>query len=353
MNSISIITQIYESLTDNDKAAFIEYLKRKPVKSYKSFDDFKSVVIRHKPAFLPGRPACAHCGSAHVIKNGHKDDSQRYLCKDCGRTFVITNNTLLYYSKKPVDVWEKYFKCLLDKYPLRKCAAICAIDLSTAFVWRHKILDVLQKMHDSVTINGVAEADETFFHVSFKGDYKRSGFTLPRKPHKRGGEVPVRGLSDEQVCVPCIVNIDGLSIGKISNLGRPCVKDLESVLNGRIEKGSIFVTDSLRSYYRIAHENELTHVRIPKGKHKNGAFNIQTINSYHSELKRLVLGNFKGVATKYLNNYVVYHNFVNFAKGGPDQKAGILREFIYTTDAHLKSKEISDRERIPVRGKAA
>ncbi|MCR5814162.1 MAG: hypothetical protein K6G15_06695, partial [Desulfovibrio sp.] len=100
MNSISIITQIYESLSDDDKASFIEYLKRKPVKSSKSFDGFKSIVIRHKPAFLPGRPACAHCGSVHVIKNGHKDGFQRYLCKDCGKTFAITNNTLMYYSKK-------------------------------------------------------------------------------------------------------------------------------------------------------------------------------------------------------------------------------------------------------------
>ena len=230
---------------------------------------------------------------------------------------------------------------------MRKCAAVCCIDLSTAFIWRHKILDVLQKMHDSVTINGVAEADETFFHVSFKGNHKKSAFTLPRDPHKRGNEVSVRGLSQEQVCVPCVVNLDGLSIGKISNLGRPNVNTLSPVFNGRIEKGSIFVTDSLRSYHKIAHENELTHVRIPKGKHANGAFNIQTINAYHSEMKRLVHGYFKGVATKYPNNYVVYHNFANFAKGDTLQKAGILREFVYATDARIKSKEISNRDMIP------
>ncbi len=109
----------------------------------------------------------------------------------------------------------------------------------------------------------------------------------------------------------------------------------------------------MRSYHKIAHENELTHVRVPKGKYKNGAFNIQAINAYHSELKRLVHGNFKGVATKYLNNYIVYHNFVNFAKGELNQKINILREFIYTTDVNLKSREVSDRERIPVLRKTA
>ncbi|MCR4667354.1 MAG: transposase [Desulfovibrio sp.] len=124
-------------------------------------------------------------------------------------------------------------------------------------------------------------------------------------------------------------------------------------MNRRIEKGSIFVTDSLRSYHKIAHENEFTHVRVPKGKHKNGAFNIQTVNAYHSELKRLVHGSFKGVATKYLNNYIVYNNFVNFAKGELHHKLNILREFMYTTDVNIKSKEVSDRERIPVLRKKA
>jgi len=353
MDNLSIIKQIFQSLSEHDKKDFLDYLNGNPVKSSKPIGDFHSLILKHKSFNLPDRPVCAHCGSIHVVKNGHKDGTQRYLCRDCHKTFSITNNTILYHSRKSVETWEKYFECLMNKFSLRKCAKVCNIDLSTAFIWRHKILDVLQKMHDSVIINGVAEADETYFHVSYKGDFKKSNFKMPRKAHKRGKAVSVRGISQEQVCVPCSVNLDGLSIGKISNLGKPSVMDLEAVFNGRIEKGAIPVTDSLRSYHKIAFENELTHVRIPRGKHTNGAFNIQTINSYYSELKRMIHGNFKGVATKYLNNYVVYHNFVNFAKGEFDEKLNILKEFVYTTDAHIMSKEVRIRERIPVLRAAA
>lgn len=35
---------------------------------------------------------------------------------------------------------------MIEKYPLRKCAKICEINLATAFEWLHKILDVLQNM---------------------------------------------------------------------------------------------------------------------------------------------------------------------------------------------------------------
>ncbi len=237
----------------------------------------------------------------------------------------------------------------MNKFSLRKCAKICDIDLTTAFYWGHKILDVFQVMHNQVTINGVAQADETYFHVSYKGDHKKSDFTMHRIAHKRGKSVSIRGVSQEQVCVPCSVNLDGLSLGKISNLGKPNVHDLEAVFKDRIAKGAILVTDSLKSYNKIAYDNELTHVRIPRGRRTNGSFNIKTINSYHSELKRLVHGNFMGVATKYLNNYVVYHNFVNFTKGEFNEKLGILKEFVYTTKAYVYSREISKRDAISVR----
>lgn len=49
-------------------------------------------------------------------------------------------------------------------------------------------------------------------------------------------------------------------------------------------------------------------------------FNIQTVNNYHQRLKDLIFGKFKGVAAKYLNNYLVYHNFVNFSKDSKDDK---------------------------------
>jgi hypothetical protein len=145
------------------------------------------------------------------------------------------------------------------------------------------------------------------------------------------------------VCVPCTVNHEGMSVGKISNLGKPNVNDLEEIINGRIEKGSVFVTDCLRSYSKIAYENELTHIRIPRGKYTNGSFNIQTINSYHSELKRLINHYFKGVATKYLNNYIVYHNFINFAKNTFENKVNKLEEFVFSTRCLTRGYSISKK----------
>lgn len=50
------------------------------------------------------------------------------------------------------------------------------------------------------------EADETFFPLSYKGNHRKSSFVMPRKAHKRGSSTHTRGLSKEQVCVPCAID---------------------------------------------------------------------------------------------------------------------------------------------------
>jgi hypothetical protein len=67
-------------------------------------------------------------------------------------------------------------------------------------------------MHDKVKLDGVVEADETFLPLSFKGHHKN--FSLPRPAKHRGEPATRRGLSREQVCVSCGVNLSGLSVPK-------------------------------------------------------------------------------------------------------------------------------------------
>lgn len=47
------------------------------------------------------QPPCPACPSERVIKNGHKDGRQRWLCRDCGHTFGPTYGTLMYHLRTP------------------------------------------------------------------------------------------------------------------------------------------------------------------------------------------------------------------------------------------------------------
>ena len=79
------------------------------------------------------------------------------MCKDCGKSFVINTNSITSGTRKDFDVWKKYIDCMMNGLSIRKTADICGIHRNTAFLWRHKILDALQNMHNSVVLEGIVE----------------------------------------------------------------------------------------------------------------------------------------------------------------------------------------------------
>ncbi|WP_107952361.1 IS1595 family transposase [Campylobacter concisus] len=330
---LEIVKQLFSTLSDDDKKSFLKSIKSKE-KQEQNFTLTKEIK------------ECPHCKSTHFVKNGKVQGRQRFICMDCRKTFAQTNNTILYGVKKDLSVWEKYIHCMIEKYSLRKTAQICGISLPTAFAWRHKILDALQQMQDNIKLDGIVEADETFMPISYKGHHK--DFDFPRLAKKRGTANTKRGLSKELVCIPCAVNLNGKSVAKIANLGKPNVKALNSVIFGKVEKESVFVTDSLRSYLKPSNEMNLNHIRIPRNKHSNGSFNIQVVNNYHSRLKSMLVYNFKGVSIKYLNNYLVYHNFVNFAKESRKDKKRMLLNHILNTNCLSQSISVANRPAVPL-----
>lgn len=193
---LEIIRQLFNSLSDKDKKSLLKSLKLKD-------DEINQKINIEKEIH-----SCPHCKSTSFVKNGTSRGTKRFLCKDCGKSFTTTTNTIFFNKKKDLSVWQKYIHCMIEKYSLRKSAEICNIALSTAFYWRHKILDALQNMMNEVELDGVVEADETFMPLSFKGHHKN--FNLPRLSKRRGSPASMRGLSKEQVCVSCSVNLDGL-----------------------------------------------------------------------------------------------------------------------------------------------
>ena len=131
----------------------------------------------------------------------------------------------------------------------------------------------------------------------------------------------------ELVCVPCVVSRDHRSIAHPACLGGCSFEALNNVLGGKVQKGSYLCTDANSIYCKFAKENELNLVQIKGGKETKGQFHIQHLNSYHSMLKKF-MEKFNGVATKYLDGYLAWHNFLNYANEGIEDKARILKEWL-------------------------
>ena len=107
------------------------------------------------------------------------------------------------------------------------------------------------------------------------------------------------------------------------------------------------VTDKMNSYVHFSNANGIELVQLKTGKAKKGIYHIQHINSYHSQLKKFMRG-FNGVSTKYLNNYLVWNNLVNYAKKTDTEKRNIFLSFVLATFKSAKSRDISNRPAVPL-----
>lgn len=96
-------------------------------------------------------------------------------------------------------------------------------------------------------------------------------------------------------------------------MGRISSADLKRAYNGKINSQSIICSDSHKSYIQFTKNFTLEHVRIKTGRHKNGIFHINHVNSLHSNLKEWVK-RFKGVSTKFLANYLYWFKWFEKTK---------------------------------------
>lgn len=211
---------------------------------------------------------------------------------------------------------------------------------------------------DKVKIEGVAEADETYFAVSFKGNHKikNGGTTMPVKPKKRGWSMErdveesndryKRGLSCWQVCVPCAVSTNGLSVAKVAGVGMASYASIDAVIGDHIAKGTVLCTDGGRSYARIARERGFERVKVEPKRHMKGVYGVQHINNYHARVKHFLEAH-EGVSTKHLNCYLVWFNFARYAKELGGEKMRILLEHIAKAKCWTRVVDISNRPAIP------
>ncbi|MGL4372220.1 MAG: IS1595 family transposase [Turicibacter sp.] len=303
--------------------------------------DFSLLSVQIKEQrYASGYLNCPFCQHTHVVKNGQRQGIQRYLCRHCKKSFCTQTLTPSAYSKKSSTVWMSYLDCLLAGFSLRKCAQICEIHLSTAFFWRHKLLEAFKCYLKVGEVSGLIEADECFFRFSQKGQ-RKTGATCTisqSKPTKK------RGISSQQVAVGTALDRQGNLILGLLGRGPMKYEPLKRLFDGRIAPHSTLCTDSAHSYKKLAREMNLEHIALPTGIKKQDIFHINHINTLHKNLKSFMYP-FKGVATKHLDHYLYYFKCLETLKG---EKENLKRNFIYlnthATYSQARQGDIKNRK---------
>lgn len=139
--------------------------------------------------------ACPRCGSLDVVRKGHDHDgTQRWLCKDCHRTFRNAADTIITRSKLRPAVWMRYLECFVDCLPLRECASRCHISLRTSWLMRMRLIESIRRHlpRFHAAAGCAVQLDETYLRESFKGNHRRGKFRLPRPASQGHARVQAR-----------------------------------------------------------------------------------------------------------------------------------------------------------------
>jgi transposase-like protein len=254
---------------------------------------------------------CPHCAAPGATLRGRANGLRRLHCGGCGRTFnALTGTSLAGLHHMPR--WLAFAQSLSKHETVREAAARCGIAVSTAFRWRHRFLRAGR--NGQARLGGIVEADQTYVLESRKGSRLWSkplgeAVVPDRKPRKRGGKAAKRGLSGEQVPVLIAADRSGATLTAV--LEADNAKTLAQVLGPAVAPDAMLVTDADRSLGACARLLGLSHQSInhTQGERVRGELHIQTVNSRAERLKDM-LRHHRGVATRYLGNYLNWFHLV-------------------------------------------
>lgn len=180
---------------------------------------------------------CPVCQADRLYRWGRQAGLQRFRCYTCKHTFTAVSGTPLTRLRHK-EQWLNYSAALIEGLTARASAKRCGIDKNTSFRWRYRFL-ALPATTKANHLQGIVEADETFFSSSRKGQHH-----LNRPPRKHGKQIHARGTGKDQV--PVLVVRD--RSGATANFMLTAIdkKTIDPPLQAILAKDAIFCSDGCR-----------------------------------------------------------------------------------------------------------
>lgn len=250
---------------------------------------------------------CPKCESdKFIVKNGHKNNTQRFKCKSCNIFFSITTNTIIQHTNLTFDQFITIMDSLINIKSIYKTSLEANISPREIYNVRIKILEILGLIMNNLILKEVVEADEKYLRISFKGTRKNK---MPRKSRRNGFEDRTSGISDEQICIVFAIDSNDTMIAKVVGNGPASTDMIKKALNNKIEGNAILVTDSKSSSIKFSNDNSLILKQVPHGKHTvEEIYNLANVNSLMSEFD-LFIKSFRGLSTRHLQEYINWFIF--------------------------------------------
>lgn len=246
---------------------------------------------------------CPRCGGTRVYRWGTFRERQRHRCLGCRRTFSDLTGSPAAYSKK-LELWPANGAAMAQSLSVRRTARALGVHPTTAFRWRHRTLAGVRR-GDPTRLRGIVEIEHHWSPLSRKGQ--------PGRPQVADGRRA--GTPGVVVIVACDREGGVVShVGDVVGSGQLRLAELEAALAARLAPRPTLVAREgrLGAVARLARRLGGEHVRTCSARSElsRGLGHVGTVRRYRVGVG-LWLRPFRGVATRYLGNYLAWHNAVD------------------------------------------
>lgn len=241
-----------------------------------------------------GEPICPHCGSQrdnHYRIKKRGEDKGYYKCKDCRLPFSVTIGTIFEKSTIPLDKWFiAIFKFTTNKKGISSYELMRELGVTqkTAWFMLNRIRNSV-RMRDDFEFDGITQVDETY--VGGKNKNRSKGKKVDNTQGRSlKTKTPVFGmLNNGIVYTQVIKNAKG--------------KTLKGIIDGKVKKGSIIVSDGWRGYRGLEKHYSHEVIKHNLGMFKKGAYHTNGIEGFWGILKRGIVGIYHFTSDKHLHRY--------------------------------------------------
>jgi len=241
---------------------------------------------------------CPRCRSDRTVKNGSYGAFQRYLCKNCDRTFNDKTGTIFAHSKVALRKWLfSIYAFLRFNTSLRQLQR----EIDVTYKTMHRRVERFTRALDAPQLDlvGPVEIDEVYVSAGLKG--------RERDQPSRSRGLSTRGRGSYEGDKPPVFTIVDRGTGQRYVVpAKSADESTVRLLLGNHEEESLTVyTDGFRAYDPLEDDDEFTreYVVHGDGEYADGDVHVNTCES-HASLVRRWLSPHRGVSKDKLTQYL-------------------------------------------------
>ena len=242
--------------------------------------------------------SCPRCRSDLTVKNGSYGPFQRYLCKDCDRTFNDKTGTIFAHSKIALRKWLfSIYAFLRFNTSLRQLQA----EIDVTYKTIHRRIERFAKALDAPSLDlvGPVEFDEVYVTAGMKGRER------DRESRSRGLSTRGRGTYEGDK-PPVFILVDrGTDQRYVVSAKTTDESTIRLLLAASQQESLTVYTDGFRAYEPLEEDDAFAreYVVHGDGEYADGDVHVNTCES-HGSLLRPWLSPHRGVSKDKLTQYL-------------------------------------------------